>query len=140
VIDCDDGDPCTIDECIDDACKHTQILAAVATARPTHRTYACPWSASKRVVHWSAKTGLPYYRLELENKVISAGGGCEGECSVINLVPPAHIKWNTPGIYEYAVICEDASATCFSEDAGRLILDYNCGCDPCECSSLCLSK
>ncbi|WP_214083688.1 choice-of-anchor E domain-containing protein [Methanothrix sp.] len=137
-IDCDDGDPCTIDECIDGICVHTQIPGCGCDCSAYAPDICLPMVCIERGGVLVCKDySLPQYLPQVKNKVMSAGGGCTGDCKSFNLVLPSSINWNTPGPYEYSVVCEDASKTCSSTDTGRLVLDYNCGCGACGCSGFC---
>jgi len=137
-IDCDDGDPCTIDECINGRCVHTQIPGCGCDCSAYAPDICLPMVCIERGGVLICKDySLPQYLPQVKNKVMSAGGGCTGDCKSFNLVLPSSIKWNTPGPYEYSVVCEDASKTCSSTDKGRLVLDYNCGCGACGCSRFC---
>ncbi|MGB4087590.1 choice-of-anchor E domain-containing protein [Methanothrix sp.] len=137
-IDCDDGDPCTIDECINGRCVHTQIPGCGCDCSANAPDICLPMVCIERGGVLICKDySLPQYLPQVKNKVMSAGGGCTGDCKSFNLVLPSSIKWNTPGPYEYSVVCEDASKTCSSTDTGRLVLDYNCGCGACGCSGFC---
>ena len=80
---------------------------------------------------------LPYYQSGLRSKVVSAGGGCTGECGNMSVVLPENINWGSPGSYQYTVVCKDAKGATVASDTGRLTLDYNCGCGPCGCTGLC---